>query len=331
MIGRWHVLTRPLSVRGVGFWLVLASQNAGTLEDVGDPLLESAQRIFAAVGGVRALGAAQMRAESGQLLRQLWDGVTTEEEVRIWERLRPFRFLPRHPVQFFEAVPRAVIPGRGGAAAAVGGGDHESLLSHLHDEAQLAGLALVLHSSADPDDTQPRTAAEVSGMVGGGPALDDWIAVLAATHHIGLSERFTDLVVARRHHRDARRAAQVAVRRGTFAAAESPTPPGSGMVVRFEDVDLATWLLSSRGQQATADKVRQQLDDFLAHEDLVETAITWLANGLDVGATAKALFLHPNSVRYRMRRIEEILHAPLTSPTIIANLYLAFHDRLAPL
>jgi hypothetical protein len=32
----------------------------------------------------------------------------------------------------------------------------------------------------------------------------------------------------------------------------------------------------------------------------------------------------------RRGRIEEILAVPITSPTVIANLYLAFHDQLAP-
>ncbi|MFJ2199018.1 helix-turn-helix domain-containing protein [Streptomyces violaceusniger] len=49
----------------------------------------------------------------------------------------------------------------------------------------------------------------------------------------------------------------------------------------------------------------------------------YLACNLDVRATAEAMFLHPNSVRYRLRRVEELLGgAPITSAVIVANLYL---------
>ena len=40
-------------------------------------------------------------------------------------------------------------------------------------------------------------------------------------------------------------------------------------------------------------------------------------------AAAKALNLHPNSLRYRLTKIEEILGASLRKPATISNLYLA--------
>ena len=56
--------------------------------------------------------------------------------------------------------------------------------------------------------------------------------------------------------------------------------------------------------------------------------MAYLAHHLDVAATASSLFLHPNTVRYRLQRVEDILAAPMSSPAVIANLYLAFHDEL---
>ncbi len=343
-VGRFHVLTRPFVVRGVGYWLALATQRRSLLDETGDALLESAQRIFAALSGVRALGQTQARAEASHLLRQLHDGVTTEEEARIWDRLRGFRFSPRQPVRVFVATPRVAGMPRGPEGREARGSradSGESLLASLHEEAQLTGIPLVFHDETDELDEVSATAGEgvphLRGLVGEVPALDDWLGLLAATHDVGLSEAFADLVSAPRVERAARRAARVAVRRGTFAATSGgassgadAAAPSSGMIVRFEDVDLATWLLSARGQSAIAAKVSQQLAPLLDRPDLVETAIVWLGSGLDIQASAEALFLHPNSVRYRLRRIEELLQAPIFSPTVIANLYLAFHDRLAP-
>jgi DNA-binding PucR family transcriptional regulator len=61
----------------------------------------------------------------------------------------------------------------------------------------------------------------------------------------------------------------------------------------------------------------------------VETIVTYFACGLDIRRTRRALCIHPNSVRYRLRRCEEILDASLSSTALIANLHLALQDRIA--
>ncbi len=40
--------------------------------------------------------------------------------------------------------------------------------------------------------------------------------------------------------------------------------------------------------------------------DLLETLIGFFDQGGSIEATARALFVHPNTVRYRLRRIQEI-------------------------
>jgi DNA-binding PucR family transcriptional regulator len=46
-----------------------------------------------------------------------------------------------------------------------------------------------------------------------------------------------------------------------------------------------------------------------------------------VTRAASRLRIHPNSLRYRLNRIEEALGLSLTSPRTIALLYMALHDR----
>jgi hypothetical protein len=53
-------------------------------------------------------------------------------------------------------------------------------------------------------------------------------------------------------------------------------------VVQFEDVDLATWLLSGRDVDAIRAKTHQQLGALLDKADLVETVVTYVACGLDI-------------------------------------------------
>lgn len=42
------------------------------------------------------------------------------------------------------------------------------------------------------------------------------------------------------------------------------------------------------------------------HPELLETTVTFLDNGSSMEATARAMFVHPNTVRYRLKRITEI-------------------------
>jgi purine catabolism regulator len=56
--------------------------------------------------------------------------------------------------------------------------------------------------------------------------------------------------------------------------------------------------------------------------ELLRTLKVFFACDLDIGATASALELHPNSVRYRLARLEEVLGSSLRSPATIAELYL---------
>jgi DNA-binding PucR family transcriptional regulator len=47
---------------------------------------------------------------------------------------------------------------------------------------------------------------------------------------------------------------------------------------------------------------------------LLETLVTFLDQGLSVEAAARALYVHPNTVRYRLRRIHEVSGYSPTDP-----------------
>jgi DNA-binding PucR family transcriptional regulator len=59
------------------------------------------------------------------------------------------------------------------------------------------------------------------------------------------------------------------------------------------------------------------------HPLVIEALQAYLQNGLDVGRTARSLHLHPNSVRYRLSRAEEIIDARLRSPETIVALHVS--------
>ncbi len=93
--------------------------------------------------------------------------------------------------------------------------------------------------------------------------------------------------------------------------------------MRFEDLDLVTFVVGEVGPQRLDPKVAAPLAVLHGNPALREALLAWFAHDLDIVAAAKALHLHPNSVRYRLSRLEALLGRPLRSPATIADLHIA--------
>jgi len=93
--------------------------------------------------------------------------------------------------------------------------------------------------------------------------------------------------------------------------------------MHHRDLPLELLLLS----QVPFERVQPQVEALLAplqdQRWLWETLETFFANDLSVTATAAALHVHPNTLRYRLHRIETLLDRPLTAPATIAAVHLA--------
>jgi PucR C-terminal helix-turn-helix domain/GGDEF-like domain len=104
----------------------------------------------------------------------------------------------------------------------------------------------------------------------------------------------------------------------------------SGGVIVFEDSLLAVAAVSApEVTNKVAAIVFGQFDDLSSDEKgvLFETFRAWLANkGSAVNAAAQ-LYVHPNTVRYRLRRIEARTGRSLAVPDQLAELCLAFEIR----
>jgi hypothetical protein len=116
---------------------------------------------------------------------------------------------------------------------------------------------------------------------------------------------------------EARRQARVA------CAAVSP---GTVAVGRFGADPLAVLLASS------PDQARALVDAVLApvlalppddRAVVIDTARAWLAAGGSTSAAARELHVHRNTVRYRVRRLEEVTGRDLARPVDAAELYVA--------
>jgi DNA-binding PucR family transcriptional regulator len=65
-------------------------------------------------------------------------------------------------------------------------------------------------------------------------------------------------------------------------------------------------------KQTLVDKIFRPLQQHSA--DLVATLWSYLDNGRSLEATARELFVHPNTVRYRLKRVSEVIGWDATGP-----------------
>lgn len=110
--------------------------------------------------------------------------------------------------------------------------------------------------------------------------------------------------------------------------AATGTPP----VVEFADVELLC-LLSTDDAMVKRMVVREigpllTGDKFL--EPIRETALVYLSQRQNVEATAEQLFIHKNTVRYRLARAEELLGHPLTANAAKVEIALRYSSVFGP-
>lgn len=99
---------------------------------------------------------------------------------------------------------------------------------------------------------------------------------------------------------------------------------------------LNYWKLSnrvSRGRENTGFgefhmRQRAILAPFDGYSEILDTVVIFLANDLKVNDTAQELFLHPNTVRYRLGRAEKLIGGPLSSPLTLTDLTLALEAEI---
>lgn len=94
-------------------------------------------------------------------------------------------------------------------------------------------------------------------------------------------------------------------------------------VADFASLSLANWLVARSPDPELDERSERLLAGLRAQPLLLEAVLAYLRADLDIAATAETLRLHPNSVRYRLTRAEQVLGAPLRRPETIAGLHAA--------
>ncbi|MUM30852.1 PucR family transcriptional regulator [Mycobacterium sp. CBMA361] len=116
-----------------------------------------------------------------------------------------------------------------------------------------------------------------------------------------------------------------------YARVASTTQAGAlvGTTV-FEDSLLAVAAVSAPEVTAKVAQIVLGAFDDLGPDErdvLVDTFRRWVQNKGSMATTAEQLYCHPNTVRYRLHRIEERTGRSLSVPNELAELCLAFEIR----
>jgi hypothetical protein len=136
----------------------------------------------------------------------------------------------------------------------------------------------------------------------------------AATARVGISPPFQELTDTS----DALRFARLAV---------AGKPSAESLVTVFDDTPLAIAAVSAPAAMAKIkSSLLGRLDELPdeEHTVLLDTFQAWLQAGGSANDTAARIFCHPNTVRHRLHRIEELTGRSLARPIDLAELCLAF-------
>ena len=94
-------------------------------------------------------------------------------------------------------------------------------------------------------------------------------------------------------------------------------------VLDFEAFELGLLLLAEAPRERIQPKVDEWTSLLRAKPMLWEAVVAYFEHDLDITATAAAMHLHPNSLRYRLSRVEKLLGRSLKQPSTITSLYVA--------
>jgi purine catabolism regulator len=134
----------------------------------------------------------------------------------------------------------------------------------------------------------------------------------------GIGRRMRRLTELRDSHRDA----QLALQRLAFAPGER--------LLSFEDFELGLLLVSEAPPERIQPKVDAWTAPLRANPMLWDAIVAYFEHDQDVPRAAESLHLHPNSLRYRLARVEKLLGRSLKQPSTVAAIYIAMLATGAP-
>lgn len=101
-----------------------------------------------------------------------------------------------------------------------------------------------------------------------------------------------------------------------------------GLIIARDELGILGLFVDAKHPEDLLANARQVLGPALAHDaeksgELFRTIAAYLNHGCDVASSANELFVHPNTVKYRLRRIEALCHLDLRNPDDLLQVRIA--------
>jgi PucR family transcriptional regulator, purine catabolism regulatory protein len=292
----WHLVAMPLASQAAEppRWLLIAGRSSGFAAALARSAAETTAPLLAAMDRLREVVRNQKDAVKGALLEESLDAVDARDLPTLAARAAGFG------VDFSQPARIVVLR----ECAALDQPVDLSVLEHELEEA--FGPASVPHLLTARDGA---VVALVQGF--DVRAVLDALLTAQPGAVAGIGRPFEDLAAAHHSLRDAELAA-----RGVSRQA-------GPRILAFEDFDLGTLLVSEAQPAWLGPKVEELIAPIRDNPSLYEALTSWFEHDLDIAAAAARLHLHPNSLRYRLARIEELIGRSLRLPSTIADLHIA--------
>jgi hypothetical protein len=270
--------------------------------DAQDTLLKSAADIWAvsdelaeaAGDGYRVASADRVRHDTqlrSALLNGLLDG-RLGDGTRLWESAALLK-LPQHG-PFVVVAAECAAPG-------------EEALARIEDVLRRRDVTSVWRLDGELQEglVALRPKYDIEGL------CTDLARI--ATRRVGVSEAYSNLEQTAAALRQARLAGAAAT-------------PGTTNLVRFDEEPIAVLLVSAPdASHSVARRILGRVLD-LPEADrtlIIDTMRIWLAEAGSTSAAANRLHLHRNTVRHRLRRLEELTGRSLTDPLDVSEVHVA--------
>jgi PucR family transcriptional regulator, purine catabolism regulatory protein len=287
----WHAVATPVATPAdqAARRLVLASPRRGFIGKLAKPAAEATAPLLAAMARLSDVVRDQEQAVKAALLAEALEPAEAHDPLPLAARAAAFG------LDFSQPARLVVITPRGDAA------ELPSVRRELVARLEQHGIPHLAHLRED----------SLTVLVQGG---DEEVRAMSDAHPdvvIGIGREVT--AIADAHH---------SLRDAELAADRGGLDPERRMM-RFEEFDLGTFLVSEIAPERLDPKVDEILSVLRANPPLHEALSAYFAHDLDIATTAASLHMHRNSLRYRLARAEQLLGRSLKQPATIAAVYLA--------
>ena len=295
-VGEWKVLASPINdISGPSTrWLIVASKRTTVTDDLARAAMQVTLPLLDALLRMTVSNRNQDRAVRQTLLDSILDDSTDDVDKRILGAR-----VSALGLEFGEGVAATVIRRAAKQDTVV---ELHQVATALSDRIEKASARYLLSVRKHEIVVAHQTDFDIR------PIIEELVSAFDQIR-VGIGRT----VVSTDSLRTAWRDAQIAVQHLSLKTSER--------IQEFDELDLVTQLLAEIPAERLAAKVDTLTELLRSRPIQLEALRAYFSHSRDIKAAAAAIFLHPNTLRYRLERFEQILGQSLQEPVVIASLY----------